>query len=143
MGDRERHIFHEIKKLRKRNFTRVDWFQKKLARGQANEWRCRSGSRYLYICEDGLVHHCSQQRGYPGIPLDEYTPELRRREYFSQKHCAPLCTISCVQQVATIDNWRDPRWMAPLPARPPVPASLVQVQPQSKLAEQTDPAPAD
>jgi len=23
------------------------------------------GARYLYICEDGLVHYCSQQRGYP------------------------------------------------------------------------------
>jgi MoaA/NifB/PqqE/SkfB family radical SAM enzyme len=144
MGEHERYIFSDIKKLRKRNFTRVDWFQKKLVRGQANEWRCRAGSRYLYICEDGLVHHCSQQRGYPGIPLEEYTPELRRREYSSQKHCAPLCTISCVQQVATIDNWRAPqRWMAPLPARPPAPASLVQVKTEPKLAERTDAAPAD
>jgi MoaA/NifB/PqqE/SkfB family radical SAM enzyme len=144
MGERERRIFEEIKNLRKRNYARVDWFQKKLTQGQPNEWRCRAGSRYLYICEDGLVHHCSQQRGYPAIPLEEYTPEMRRREYFSQKHCAPLCTISCVQQVATIDNWRHPqRWMAPLPARPPAPASLVQVQAKPTLSEQTDIAPAD
>ena len=34
--------------------------------GKPNEWRCRAGARYLYICEDGLVHYCSQQRGYPG-----------------------------------------------------------------------------
>jgi hypothetical protein len=26
-------------------------------------------ARYLYICEDGLVHYCSQQRGTPGTPL--------------------------------------------------------------------------
>ena len=32
-------------------------------------------SRYLYVCEDGLVHWCSQQRGHPGIPLGA----LRRR----------------------------------------------------------------
>ena len=34
--------------------------------GKPNDWRCRAGARYLYICEDGLVHYCSQQRGYPG-----------------------------------------------------------------------------
>ena len=31
--------------------------------GRPNQWRCRAGARYLYICEDGLVHYCSQQRG--------------------------------------------------------------------------------
>ena len=45
-------------------------FQDNLADGKPNEWRCRAGARYLYICEDGLVHYCSQQRGYPGVPLE-------------------------------------------------------------------------
>ncbi len=31
-----------------------------------------AGSRYLYVCEDGLVHYCSQQRGTPAIPLRQY-----------------------------------------------------------------------
>ena len=31
-------------------------------------------ARYLYICEDGLVHWCSQQRGHPGIPVEQYGP---------------------------------------------------------------------
>ena len=48
-------------------------FQKNLANGRPNHWNCRAGSRYLYVCEDGLVHWCSQQRGRPGIPLDRYT----------------------------------------------------------------------
>ncbi len=55
--------------LGKRSFTRVNGFQHNIAAGRENNWRCRAGSRYLYICEDGLVHYCSQQRGYPGIPL--------------------------------------------------------------------------
>ena len=38
-------------------------------------WHCRAGGRFLYICEDGLVHYCSQQRGRPGIPLSQYTRE--------------------------------------------------------------------
>ena len=53
----------------KRSFTRVNRFQHNIAAGRENDWRCRAGSRYLYICEDGFVHYCSQQRGYPGIAL--------------------------------------------------------------------------
>ena len=40
-------------------------FQRNLANGRPNQWQCGAGGRYLYICEDGLVHWCSQQRGLP------------------------------------------------------------------------------
>jgi len=84
-------------------------------------WCCRAGARYLYICEEGLVHWCSQQRGYPGIPLEKYSVADRLREYSTRKHCAPRCTISCVQQISIVDNWRDPQTLKP--AAPPPPAS--------------------
>jgi hypothetical protein len=74
-----------------------------------NEWRCRAGGRYLYICEDGLVHYCSQQRGYPGVPLATYTRDDMRREYLTEKGCAPHCTVSCVHQVSIFDSWRAPQ----------------------------------
>jgi hypothetical protein len=67
----------------------------------------RAGSRYLYVCEDGLVHWCSQQRGHPGIPLDRYTPEDLEREYNTVKQCAPCCTVSCVHQTAMLDGFRE------------------------------------
>ena len=35
-------------------------FQKRLVLGRPNDWHCRAGARYLYICEDGLLHWCSQ-----------------------------------------------------------------------------------
>src|SRR3954463_16775690 len=73
LADEERRIYHEMKRLEKRSFTRVNSFQDNIAKGKANDWRCRAGSRYLYICENGLVHYCSQQRGYPAIPLENYT----------------------------------------------------------------------
>ena len=81
-------------------------FQRNLAFGRANDWQCGAGGRYLYICEDGLVHWCSQQRGHPGIPLAEYTTEDVRRESTSEKSCAPLCTVSCVHRVALLDRIR-------------------------------------
>ena len=106
---REREVFVKMKTLGKRGHTRVNRFQDNLAEGRHNNWRCRAGSRYLYICEDGLVHYCSQQRGYPGIPIEEYTRADLRREYFTKKACAPYCTIACVHQVATFDNKRHPQ----------------------------------
>src|SRR6202043_3660403 len=63
LGPREAEIFEEIMTLGKRSFSRFNEFQHNVARGREHNWRCRSGSRYLYICEDGLVHWCSQQRG--------------------------------------------------------------------------------
>jgi MoaA/NifB/PqqE/SkfB family radical SAM enzyme len=128
LAPRELEIFEEIMTLGKRSFSRFNDFQHSVARGKEHDWRCRSGARYLYICEDGLVHWCSQQRGYPGIPLTQYTDEMRHREYYTAKHCAPMCTVSCVQQVGIIDNWRGPQTLKPKPMAPPAPQpELVQI----------------
>jgi MoaA/NifB/PqqE/SkfB family radical SAM enzyme len=109
LGEEERRIYDEMKSWEKRSFTRVNAFQDNIAQGLPNEWRCRAGARYLYICEDGLVHYCSQQRGYPGVPLETYTLDDIRREYVTEKSCAPHCTVSCVHQVSIFDNWRAPQ----------------------------------
>lgn len=109
LTEKEKEIFHAVKKLGNKDHARLNWFQDSIAEGKPYEWRCRSGSRYLYICEDGKVHWCSQQRGYPGIPLEEYTMEDFKREYKTEKWCAPTCTIQCVHQVGILDNWRDPQ----------------------------------
>src|SRR5271154_4290030 len=113
LNDEERRIYHEMKELEKRSFTRVNAFQDNIALGRPNQWRCRAGARYLYICEDGLVHYCSQQRGYPAIPLEKYTIGDIRREFHTEKSCAPHCTVSCVHQVSVLDAWRAPQWPTP------------------------------
>lgn len=119
LSAQQQRIFLEIMRTGKASYARLNHFQKNIAQGKPNNWRCRAGSRYLYICEDGLVHYCSQQRGYPGIPLDQYTPAHLEHEYHTAKACAPHCTVSCVQQVAMIDFWRDPQTRAAFkPAEP-------------------------
>jgi MoaA/NifB/PqqE/SkfB family radical SAM enzyme len=133
-------VFAEMKKLGKHSYARFNQFQNNIARGLPNHWRCRAGSRYLYICEDGLVHYCSQQRGYPGVPLAEYSVEDIEREYFTQKSCAPNCTVSCVHQTSLVDFWRDPQ---PLPAHEiyrPATAKpeLVQIQAREKESAMAD-----
>jgi MoaA/NifB/PqqE/SkfB family radical SAM enzyme len=126
LGDEERRIYHEMKALEKRSFTRINSFQDNIALGKPNQWRCRAGARYLYVCEDGLVHYCSQQRGYPAIPLEKYTVEDIRREYLTEKSCAPHCTVSCVHQVSVFDAWRAPQH--PAPAEASQPSELVQIE---------------
>jgi len=109
LSDEQQQIFEEIMAFGKGSYARLNAFQHDIAKGRVHDWRCRAGSRYLYICENGLVHYCSQQRGFPGLPLENYTRAHLKYEYDTRKSCAPRCTVSCVQQVAMLDNWRSPQ----------------------------------
>jgi len=112
----ERSVFDRIMAMSKGSYSRFNQFQRNLAEGKPNHWQCRAGGRYLYICEDGLVHYCSQQRGWPGLPLERYTLADVRREFYTRKPCASHCTVSCVQQTSYIDHWRARQHLDPLPA---------------------------
>jgi MoaA/NifB/PqqE/SkfB family radical SAM enzyme len=110
LNDVQRRIYDRITGDPGRSFSafvRSHQFQRNLVHGLPNNWRCHAGSRYLYVCEDGLVHYCSQQRGHPGIPLEQYSIEDLEREYHSVKPCAPYCTISCVHRVSVVDEFRE------------------------------------
>jgi MoaA/NifB/PqqE/SkfB family radical SAM enzyme len=120
-------VFSESKKLGKSSYARINWFQENIAAGRPNQWRCRAGARYLYVCEDGLVHYCSQQRGYPAKPLADYGLEDIRREFLTEKGCAPHCTVSCVQQTSLIDFWRAPQTLRQAPRPAAAPAELVAI----------------
>jgi MoaA/NifB/PqqE/SkfB family radical SAM enzyme len=116
LGQTERAVFEEVmdvldgrRQVIKNLYSGIRSFQTNLADGKPNEWQCRSGARYLYVCEDGLVHWCSQQRGCPGVPLAKYTIDDIRREFLTPKWCAPMCTIGCVHRVSTMDYWRKPQ----------------------------------
>jgi hypothetical protein len=117
-----------MKQMEKGSYSRFNGFQDNIAMARPNNWRCRAGARYLYICEDGLVHYCSQQRGYPGKPLLEYTHADIRREYFTEKSCAPHCTVSCVHQVSYLDFFRAPQNVRPVPPSADVAPELIQIQ---------------
>jgi MoaA/NifB/PqqE/SkfB family radical SAM enzyme len=109
LQDDEAKVYFEMTNRKKTNYAQFDKFQEAIVLGRPNDWRCRAGSRYLYICENGLVHYCSQQRGYPGVPLTEYTTADVKREFLTAKSCAPNCTIGCVHRISYIDHWRAPQ----------------------------------
>jgi MoaA/NifB/PqqE/SkfB family radical SAM enzyme len=116
LGRVEREIYEDVSRqtdgvthVLKNLYSGIRDFQANLVDGKPNEWRCRAGARYLYVCENGLVHYCSQQRGAPGIPLEQYTLDHIRREFDAPKSCAPYCTIGCVHRVSFMDFWRKPQ----------------------------------
>jgi hypothetical protein len=131
LGEEEIAVYEEIMKFEKSNYSQFNHFQRNIAYGKPNEWRCRAGSRYLYICENGLVHYCSQQRGFPGVPLAQYTLDDVKREYLTPKGCAPHCTISCVHQISYIDHWRAPQTIEP----PPPPTAKYEERREQELVQ--------
>jgi MoaA/NifB/PqqE/SkfB family radical SAM enzyme len=130
LADEEREVYLAMRAMEKSSYARINGFQDNIAHGKENHWRCRAGARYLYICEEGLVHYCSQQRGYPGKPLAEYTLEDIRREYRTAKPCAPRCTVACVHQTSKVDFWRDPQELAVAPVGETHTGPLVQLLPK-------------
>jgi len=109
LSETEQNIFLQVRDMGKKNYARLNYFQNNIAHGVENKWKCRAGARYLYVCEDGLVHYCSQQRGYPAKPLDLYTKDDIRREFITEKGCAPRCTVACVHYTSYMDFWRAPQ----------------------------------
>jgi MoaA/NifB/PqqE/SkfB family radical SAM enzyme len=124
----EEEIFLKVRDMGKKNYARMNYFQDNIARGIENKWKCRAGARYLYVCEDGLVHYCSQQRGYPATPLEQYTVEDIRREFLTQKGCAPRCTVACVHYTSYMDFWRAPQTIPAPDGAPHDKNKLVQLQ---------------
>lgn len=109
LAPEQQRVYERFRRLKTSlfSFAHFDSFQENISRGSPNDWHCRAGGRFLYICEEGLVHYCSQQRGRPGIPLEDYTFEDLMREGARPKDCAPFCTISCVHQTAMLDDFRE------------------------------------
>jgi MoaA/NifB/PqqE/SkfB family radical SAM enzyme len=128
---KEREVFLAMRKLEKSSYAQINYFQDDIARGRPHIWQCRAGARYLYVCEDGLVHYCSQQRGYPAKPLEQYSLEDIRREFLTRKPCAAYCTVSCVHQVSYMDFWRAPQTIRPCSRTQPAASAseaIVQIQ---------------
>jgi MoaA/NifB/PqqE/SkfB family radical SAM enzyme len=103
-----RDVIEEIERESKPlfSFARHNPWRRNLIQGKPNNWHCPAGGRHLYICEDGLVHYCMAQRGYPAVPLEKYTQEDIDREARTPKSCAPYCTIFCVHRIALVDQIR-------------------------------------
>ena len=96
------------------------WEEQMIATGHS-DWKCRAGSRYLYIDEFGIVSYCSQRRGHPGIPLLEYGRAQIKQLFPQRKGCEPGCTVGCVRRASAIDRFRFQQAGVESPVAEPVP----------------------
>ena len=81
-------------------------YRKRLVRDGAAPFKCRAGSRYLYIDEFGNVSWCSQTRALWSKPLTSYTGEDLREQFHTYKACHATCTLGCARSASQLDNWR-------------------------------------
>jgi MoaA/NifB/PqqE/SkfB family radical SAM enzyme len=111
LGQRQRQVYAEIGH-RNRSISHFIYrraFQQRLIDGLPLDWQCRAGARYMYICEHGLVHRCSQQRDHSCKALADYGWSDIQREYQTRKDCSRDCTINCVQLASAMDRWSGPQ----------------------------------
>jgi MoaA/NifB/PqqE/SkfB family radical SAM enzyme len=86
-------------------FSYMDYsYGKQLLEGKRPKWKCRAGSRVLYVDEFGKVQYCSSQRGKLNIPVTEYTFKDLRREHKKFKGCEDGCGLLCVYRDSMLDN---------------------------------------
>ena len=82
-------------------------------------FKCRSGSRYLYIDEFGSVHWRYQTRGSFSKDLLAYTYADLREQFDTPKDCNVQCTIGCARTASATDQWRSQRGLTDAPLAAP------------------------
>jgi len=97
--------YRRVQKLIGWHYKDMFDYREKLIVGGTAPFRCRAGSRYLYINEQGLVHRCAQTVRDFGKPLMEYTAEDLREQFYTVKNCTASCTIGCARSCSMVDRW--------------------------------------
>ena len=99
-------VYAEVKRRMGRRFSESHGYREKLLAGEAAPFKCRSGARYLYVDEFGLVHPCSQRMKEFSKPLLEYTTADLKEMFYRYKPCNRLCTVGCARTTSAYDEWR-------------------------------------
>ena len=88
--------------------TLVDFsnYRKRFVREGAAPFKCRAGSRYLYIDEFGNVNWCSQTRNVWSKNLMDYSTSDLHEQFYRYKSCHATCTLGCARSASQLDNWR-------------------------------------
>lgn len=99
-------VFEDIVKKLPKNVRELSDYRERLIRDGTAPYKCRAGSRYLYIDEFGNVNWCSQTRGVWSKPLVEYGLNDLREQFYRHKTCHATCTLGCVRSASQLDGWR-------------------------------------
>ncbi|HCU23567.1 MAG TPA: radical SAM protein [Deltaproteobacteria bacterium] len=99
-------VFERIKKMIPRSFPEFTDYRYAMIKNGEAPFKCRAGSRYLYVDENGVVTWCSQTRDAFRKNLMDYSYEDLKREFYTYKSCQDKCTLGCVRAASSVDNWR-------------------------------------
>lgn len=98
--------YTRIQKLIGRHPFELSAYRDRLIKTGTAPFKCRAGSRYLYVDEHGMVAWCSQTRHVWQKPLADYTHADLREQFFIPKTCNTRCTLGCVRSASSLDGWR-------------------------------------
>jgi len=99
-------VYAEVKRRLGRAAKEAHNYRDRLIHAGEAPFRCRSGARYLYIDEFGMVRWCAQTRTAFGKPLLEYTIDDLREQFYTGKSCHATCSVGCVRTASAYDEWR-------------------------------------
>src|SRR4051812_9065253 len=106
LSPEERSVLSQVRREMGGRFKEAHDYRDRLLNEGTAPFKCRAGSRYLYIDEHGDIAWCSQTRGIYKKALLDYTPDDLRAQFYTKKTCADACTIGCVRTQSAYDEWR-------------------------------------
>jgi MoaA/NifB/PqqE/SkfB family radical SAM enzyme len=138
LDERGREILDKVAQTVGKRFAESGDYRAKLMIDGKADFKCRAGSRYLYIDEFGDVSWCSQTRGVFKKKFDDYTWDDLKEQFYTVKDCAPTCTVGCVRTASRFDEWREQDTV--FQAAPDVPLSQLTRRPPAATTSDS-PAP--
>jgi len=106
LGRGQLEAFEKIVSKIPKNWMEFSNYRERLVRDGTAPFKCRAGSRYLYIDEYGKVSWCSQTRTVWSKDLMDYSLEDLREQFHRYKPCHETCTLGCARSASQLDNWR-------------------------------------
>lgn len=99
-------VYRRIQKMIPKHLYEISDYRDQMIRDGVAPYKCRAGSRYLYVDEYGKVNWCSQTRAIFSKDLMEYSEKDLKEQFYSYKSCQDKCTLGCVRSSSAFDNWR-------------------------------------
>ena len=110
LSEEELQTYEAAKRRIGKRFSEAHGYREQLIAGKAAPFKCRAGSRYIYVDEFGNAHWCSQKAAFFSKPILEYTAADLKREFHTHKGgCEAYCTIGCARTCSEKDERRSQR----------------------------------
>lgn len=106
LGKEDLQLYQDLRREMGERFTEAGDYRTQLSLGNAAPFKCRAGSRYMYVDEHGIVRWCSQTFEAFGISLAKYTLADLKQQFYTEKSCSDRCTLGCSRTTSKADGWR-------------------------------------